>query len=158
MWKKKIWKSEKVKKTNRRCESVVKVLKPFFLCPWRSKQLSWSVWLWAQSYKPFYDRNLRLIMMYINGKPFQPCLMFVSSLIPPKIKAQERCFTRVSYCLTQKYLTRLKKPARDKHSRLLWKLVNCWYNFLQYWDIVICVNEAVCGFTIWALHHESHLT
>jgi len=43
----------------------------------------------------------------------------------PKSGALERCFTPIGFCLIHEQWTRLERPAREKHSGLLRKLVNC---------------------------------
>ncbi len=57
--------------------------------------------------------------------PFKTSVMFagkarrLSQSVSP-----ERVFTRVGSGLTNTYFIRLEKLDRDKHSRLLWTLVN----------------------------------
>jgi hypothetical protein len=62
---------------------------------------------------------------FVHDRLFQPSLMFLSKARNlPKSVAPERCFTWTGSRLTHKYLTRLERFAKDKHSSLLGTFVN----------------------------------
>jgi hypothetical protein len=62
--------------------------------------------------------------VFAPGKPFQAIILFVSKARSlPHSGAHDRCFTWVSYCLTQKHFAILERLVKDKLSYLLRKLV-----------------------------------
>jgi hypothetical protein len=67
-------------------------------------------------------------------KPFQPSLMFACYTGAHLWESPFRCSTlgQAPY-LTRKHLTRLERPARDKHASLLRKLIN--YRHKKFFDI-----------------------
>ncbi len=64
--------------------------------------------------------------MFVSDKPFQSNLIFVGEAKSLPLRgAPKRCFTWIGYGLTHKRWTRLERLARDKHSSLSQKNVNC---------------------------------
>ncbi len=62
----------------------------------------------------------------------------------PQSGAPEKCFTRVGSGLTGKHQTRLERLAKDKHSSLLRKSVNCSRN--KFYDTgPIIINNVKLG-------------
>ncbi len=88
---------------------------------------------WAQCYKTFYVRNLRMFVISqsaCNQQAF-PAQSIVCgqgqelTLECSLSGASERFFNRVGSCITNKRQTRLEKLAREKHSSLLRKFETC---------------------------------
>jgi hypothetical protein len=104
--------------------------------------LTFKVRFREKIYKTFYGRKLLNFRSKLECFP-QLSLMFggqVTSLLWSR--APERCFTWVSSCLTSKHYTILQRLARDKHSSLLRKFVNCgrkkFYNIGPRWTRNFC--------------------
>ncbi len=82
--------------------------------------------------------------MFVPGKPFQPSLMFAGKARAYPIEAHFRCYTVGQVPgLSHKHPTRLERLARDKHSSLLQKSVNCGVNFLQDWPQVYMFTKVI---------------
>ncbi len=63
--------------------------------------------------------------MFVNGKPFQPSLMFVGKAGAYPIEEPFRCCTLGQASgLAHKQETRLERLTRDKHSNLLRNFIN----------------------------------
>ncbi len=69
-----------------------------------------------------YFRNK---LVSVQGKPFQPDLMFVCKVRSLTLSGEHvEFFNRVGFCFTNKHYTRLESLGRDKHSSLLRAFVN----------------------------------
>jgi hypothetical protein len=74
--------------------------------------------------------------VFVSGRPFQPTPMFVG-----KVRAPERSLqTLTNYGLTLKYLTRLVRSVRYKHSSSLQTFIN--YDGKKFCNIDLLLKTA----------------